>query len=71
MLGRTQIRLIDVYAKQVELAEQVRALREQLTPDVADHEVRIRGLERWRYSLPLAAVGSIASAVLALASWLH
>lgn len=42
------------------------ALQEQIKP-VADHEGRIRGLERWRYGLPAAGLTAVVSA--ALSAW--
>lgn len=37
----------------------------------ADHEARLRALERWRYALPLSAMTAAASLGLALAAYLH
>lgn len=61
------VRLADIYAEQIRTSERVRLILEQLP----DHEARLRSLERWRYSLPLAAGGIIASVVLALAGYLR
>ncbi len=66
----TTIRLLDVFAKQVEMGAQLAVISEQLR-QLPDHEIRIRALERWRYSLPLAVLTSAGSAALALASYLH
>lgn len=50
----------DLYVEIVRLQVKVEIL--------TDHETRIRGLERWRYALPVTALGSVAAAILALAS---
>ena len=35
---------------------------------IADHEVRIRSLERWRYSQPVTLIAALASIVITLRS---
>jgi len=52
-------RLLLVYKELSEL----RALLGDTREEQADHEVRIRSLERWRYGIPLSAVMGIISAV--------
>ena len=37
----------------------------------ADHEARLRALERWRYALPLSTLTAAGALGLALASYLH
>lgn len=36
-----------------------------------DHEARLRALERWRYALPVSAVGSIAAVITEIALHFH
>lgn len=64
------VRLVDLYTEQIKMGVQMAVIGKQLE-QLPDHEARIRVLERWRYSLPVAALGALASAVLALASFLH
>lgn len=67
--GSIRITLDDVYAEVKGLREDVRASLGQSmenTKDVADHEMRVRDLERWKYALPptlLLATGSLAVAL--------
>jgi hypothetical protein len=51
-----------VFAKQIEISVQLAVNHEQLKA-ISDHEQRIRALERWRYSMPVAAVGSVGLSV--------
>lgn len=37
----------------------------------ADHETRIRSLERWRYSTPVSALAAIGAAAAAIVAALH
>jgi hypothetical protein len=62
--------LAQIFAKLGEMGEKLAAIGETLKA-VPDHEARIRALERWRYSLPLAALAALGSAGLALASFLR
>jgi hypothetical protein len=62
--------LLDIWTKQVEIGSQLGVITEQLKA-IPDHEQRLRALERWRYSLPLAALGALVSAGFALAGYLH
>jgi hypothetical protein len=62
--------LLDIWTKQVEIGAQLGVISEQLKA-IPDHEQRIRALEHWRYSLPLAALGALVSAGFTLASYLH
>ena len=64
------IHLVDVFAKQVEMGAQLAVMNDRIG-QLPDHETRIRALERWRYSLPLALFTAAGSAALALASYLH
>ena len=61
------IKLIDVYTKQIEMGADLKSLTAQLP----DHENRIRALEKWRYSIPITAITSIGSAVLAILAIVH
>ncbi len=59
------ITLRDVYLEVREVRGQVNGLTSQ-AEKVTDHEVRIRGLERWRYALPGALLLAGASIVVAV-----
>lgn len=61
------IKLIDVYTKQIEMSSDIRNLAAQLP----DHENRIRALEKWRYSIPVTAFTATGSLILALFSLFH
>ena len=46
--------------------KQLSALQPETTRQVRDHETRLRGLERWRYSVPaaiLTAVGAVVASI--------
>lgn len=60
------ITLKDVYIEMMKIRDAVQEL-ESPAKAVVDHEVRIRGLERWRYSLPASLAVSVASIILAAA----
>jgi hypothetical protein len=64
------IRLADLYAKQIETTTKLAVIAEQLQA-IPDHEARIRALERWRYSMPIALLAALASAGAAIASAVH
>jgi hypothetical protein len=42
-----------------------------VTRELADHEGRLRALERWRYALPTATLLGIGSAALAVLGYFH
>lgn len=64
------VRLVDIFAKQIELQGQLGIISARLEA-IPDHEQRIRALEKWRYGLPLATVMSAGSLALAAYGWLH
>lgn len=47
---------------EVLLDTELRSVSRQL----ADHEERLRNIERWRYALPVSAVAAVASAIAAV-----
>jgi hypothetical protein len=58
----------EIYDEIVGMREDVRSLsqhNERVTETLADHEDRIRGLERWKYALPVAAVTSAGTLITA------
>jgi hypothetical protein len=61
------VRLADIFAEQVRTTAQLAVIAEQLK-QLPDHEARIRALERWRYSLPIAVLSAVASAAAAVAA---
>lgn len=54
-----------ILIKQGELGTQLAVISEQLKA-VPDHETRIRSLEKWRYSMPISLLVSLASIVLTI-----
>jgi hypothetical protein len=64
------VRLIDIFAKQIEMTTSLAVIGEQLKM-IPDHENRIRALEKWRYGLPLTALVSVASLAVGAYGWLH
>ncbi|MFI6516860.1 hypothetical protein ACIBF1_14965 [Spirillospora sp. NPDC050679] len=61
----------DIYDKLVELSgkvDGVLAAHEHLRMQMADHEQRLRSLERWRYTLPISLLVAVLSAVAAVIS---
>ncbi|WP_240351621.1 hypothetical protein [Streptomyces olivoreticuli] len=60
----------EIYDEVVGLREDMRSVAEkgeELHTHVADHETRIRDLERWKYALPIAAVSGVVAAGAAVA----
>ncbi|WP_411140097.1 hypothetical protein [Streptomyces sp. x-80] len=69
-LGAVMIGAREIYDELVALRGDVRSLtqtHEAVSQTLADHESRLRGLERWRYALPLAAITSLGTLIAALA----
>lgn len=59
------ITITDVYTKLQDVQLGVIEMKATLNTAVAvtaDHETRIRGLERWKYALPISAVSAVFSA---------
>lgn len=68
-VGGVTIGAREIYDAVLSLREEVRSLaqtREAVDSALEDHEQRIRGMERWRYALPVAAVTSIGTLILAV-----
>ena len=64
-LGSVTIGAREIYDELVAMREDVRASTQNLatvTDTLADHEDRVRSLERWRYSVPAALVTAFLSA---------
>lgn len=61
------ISIVDVFAKQVEMGQQLAAITEQLK-DLPDHEARLRALERFRFTT-LGACVTISAMVSGLGTW--
>ncbi|MGW5637123.1 hypothetical protein [Streptomyces sp. NPDC003832] len=60
----------EIYDQVVGLREDVRSLvqsREEVDETLADHEERLRSVERWKYTVGTAAFGAIASAGITIA----
>jgi len=58
------VRLLDIYTKQIQLGTQIAVMDEKLKV-ITDHEVRLRVLERFRYTLM-----GVASAVGVVSAWI-
>jgi len=66
--GSFTVTLADVYAAVRKCEDSVLSMQPQ-KDIIEDHEGRIRGLERWRYALPITlivTIGNTAAAVAAL-----
>jgi hypothetical protein len=60
----------EIYDQIVGLREEVRSLtqhNETTHKTLADHEERLRGIERWKYSIPAALASSVGAAAVAVA----
>lgn len=60
----------EIYDQIVGLRDDVRSLtqsNEHVDRELSDHEDRLRAIERWKYSVPTAAVTAVVSAVVAVA----
>lgn len=60
----------EIYDQIVGLRDDVRSLtqhNETTHATLSDHEERIRGIERWKYSIPAALVSSVGAAAVAVA----
>ncbi|MGW1837090.1 hypothetical protein [Streptomyces sp. NPDC002067] len=68
-LGAVVIGAREIYDELVALRGDVRSMsqtHETVAQNLADHESRLRSLERWRYALPVAAVTSAGTVVVAV-----
>ncbi len=61
------VTLRDVWLEVREVRTSVAVLPAQ-TATLADHETRLRGLERWRYALPASLALAMGSSVVAVAA---
>jgi hypothetical protein len=60
----------EIYDQIVGLRDDVRSLVQSnaaVTETLADHETRLRNVERWKYAVPTATVGAIVSAGITIA----
>lgn len=64
------VTLKDVYLLLLELQKQVGTMDSPVKA-VADHESRIRSLEKWRYALPVSLAGAAASIIVAIYEGSH
>lgn len=59
----------EIYDQVVGLRGDVRSLvesREAVEETLDDHEERLRSIERWKYSVPVAALSAVAGAVVSI-----
>lgn len=67
--GGVLITFRDMYVQLQTLVSELREVNSAMRSHgltATDHEVRLRALERWRYSLPVALLVSLGSAVAAI-----
>ncbi|WP_172384870.1 hypothetical protein [Streptomyces sp. MNP-20] len=67
-LGGVTIGAREIYDAVVATRDDVRSLtqtHESVTQTLSDHEDRLRTVERWKYTLPLAVVTSAGTAIVA------
>jgi hypothetical protein len=60
----------EIYDQIVGLRDDVRSLVQsnaEVSKQLDDHEDRIRSVERWKYTVPVAAIGAITSAGITIA----
>jgi hypothetical protein len=70
-LGHVTIGAREIYDELVAMREEVRASAQSLQGvdiTLADHETRIRTVERWKYSVPTALVTAVISAGVTIAT---
>jgi hypothetical protein len=61
----------EIYDQIVGLRDDVRSLvqsNQEVSHKLDDHETRLRSIERWKYGIPIAAVGAVGSAGVAIVS---
>ncbi|WP_432118489.1 hypothetical protein [Streptomyces sp. bgisy032] len=64
-LGTVTVGAREIYDQLVAMRDEVRASAQthvSVAEKLTDHEDRIRGLERWKYSVPTALVTAVISA---------
>jgi len=60
---RLEVELARLEGTCAALVAELQAHRAATNATTADHEQRLRGLERWRWSIPVSTVGLIVSAI--------
>lgn len=68
-LGTVTVGAREIYDELVAMREDVRTTAQSLATvadTLADHEDRIRSVERWKYSIPTALMTAVVSAVVAI-----
>lgn len=67
--GGVLITFRDMYLQLQQLVIELREINQAMKVQgstATDHEIRLRALERWRYSLPVSLVVSLGSAIIAI-----
>jgi phospholipid N-methyltransferase len=67
-IGQTMAQVADMRVEVARLTARVDTVMSSLPVQLADHEVRLRSLERWRYGIPVGAGASIVAAFGSLAA---
>ncbi|MGW3724843.1 hypothetical protein [Streptomyces sp. NPDC000851] len=68
-VGTVTIGAREIYDQLVAMREEVRASTQShatVAEKLADHEERIRGVERWKYAVPAALVTTVMSAAVTI-----
>lgn len=68
-LGTVTVGAREIYDQLIAMREDVRATGQSLqgvAETLADHETRIRAVERWKYSVPTALVTAVVSAAVTI-----
>lgn len=60
----------EIYSELLQVKGAVQTMSGQ-ADRIADHEMRIRGVEKWRYALPPTLLISVASLIIALLGGTH
>lgn len=63
--GSFTVTLADVYAEVRKLTDQVQGMAPQGSV-LADHEARLRSVERWKYAVPPSLISSVIALIIAL-----
>jgi hypothetical protein len=64
------IHLSDLYTEMLKQSAQLAVIADRMN-QLPDHEQRIRSLEKWRYSLPVAVGSGLCSGVLSVWAIVH
>ncbi|MDH6123854.1 MULTISPECIES: hypothetical protein [unclassified Kitasatospora] len=72
-IGVVTITAKEIYEVVVGVRDDVRSLAQDqktVAGTLADHESRLRGVERWKYGVPVATLSGVVATVAAVASYI-